>query len=189
MTSPAEERSIAVRKRNADNRRRAAVMERRIAKYLQGSRIPMSGAGALKGDGIVYSKIGMYLVECKLSALFSKGYSVPSMRFEYRWLSKLEKDVKSMRAKFGILVFHYHKTRPDYVIMRRDWFYHLGDDTDLIDAFVFTSDRSGYNLRIDLLDKWLQQKPGPRSVMLWQTPVGEYVVMHLDTFKELLDAI
>lgn len=111
-----ELKSAEIRKQNALNRTRARNMEIRIAKLLGGYRVPMSGAGSIKGDVIVPSNFGTYLVECKYTARFTKTRE-PRFTFPAAFLPKLRKDVKSMAAPFGILVFHFHDVSGDYVIL------------------------------------------------------------------------
>src|SRR6185436_28311 len=112
------------RRRNNLNRSRARRMEDRVAKFLGGNRVPMSGAGSLKGDGLVYTPIGLLVLECKVTS--GGGPAGPTLYFPAcRWMTKLESDTKALKGKFGILIIHYHGTNQDYVVMRRDWFYHI----------------------------------------------------------------
>lgn len=102
---------------NAINRRRAKEMERRVAKFLKGNRVPASGAMmGMKGDCYIpLVNSGQYLVECKLSA--HKAYDAPTIILDLRWFDKILKDTKSMNARFGILVIHYHGMKEDYVFV------------------------------------------------------------------------
>lgn len=123
---------------NKTNKDRARAMERRIAKYLRGSRVPMSGAAAQwKGDCIVplINNPGIYLVECKLTASRIKSSAgkntekltdpsktvkseeVGNMAIQLKWFTKLRSEVQAMNAKFGILVIHYHNFTGDYVFI------------------------------------------------------------------------
>ncbi len=105
----------------ATNKRRAAAMERRVMDYLDGYRVPMSGAGSIKGDGLGYCELGPFIVECKYSAQLGKA-NVPRLFLDTRWLKKLELEVKYMRARFGVLVGHFHDIKHDYAFIRKDWY-------------------------------------------------------------------
>jgi hypothetical protein len=103
---------------NAINRRRAKNMERDVAYYLKGKRVPSSGAIAgMKGDcTIPLESGGFYIVECKMSANQDKsGNSCIILSLE--WFNKVVKDARSMSAKFGVLVIHYFGKKQDYVFV------------------------------------------------------------------------
>ena len=96
------------------NKSRAKDMERTVTKRLNGDRVPMSGAGFIKGDGIVYlpDNQGFMSVECKLSAGIGKDGA--QIVFVEKWIPKLQQDCESMRGigcKFGffILKYMFHK--------------------------------------------------------------------------------
>ena len=96
------------------NKTRSKDMERTVTKRLNGDRVPMSGAGFIKGDGIVYlpDNQGFMSVECKLSGGIGK-YG-PQILFIEKWIGKLQQDCNSMRGigcKFGffILKYMFHK--------------------------------------------------------------------------------
>lgn len=94
---------------------RSQSMERTIAKALNGTRVPMSGAGMFKGDGVVnHPKLGMYLIECKTSEYVhrTKGSGI---RVVDRWFDKLEQDRVAMKATFAMFVFHWHR-KPLYYV-------------------------------------------------------------------------
>lgn len=109
---------------NNTNRRRAAAMELRVAKYLTGERVPLSGSLArYKGDVRVPLSHGFYIIECKLSAGTTKQ-GEPQMLFQYSWLTKLRREAIAMRARFGILIIHYHGVQNDFVFVPQDaWEY------------------------------------------------------------------
>lgn len=106
---------------NATNRRRAKNMERDVARYLKGKRVPSSGAIAgMKGDcTIPLENSGFYLVECKMSAAQDK-YGNSKIVLTLDWFDKVLKDAQSMNARFGILVIHYFGKKEDYVFVHRD---------------------------------------------------------------------
>lgn len=97
-----------IAKRNKDRSRR---QEQRIAKYLSGNRVPMSGSGAIKGDCIVpFDEYRSIFVECKFTEKDILKVYVP-------WLDKIIEDSRSMRAMFGILVISFYRHSNDYVLI------------------------------------------------------------------------
>lgn len=107
-----------IRQRNKD---RSKAMERYITKHLNGRRTPMSGAGMIKGDGIVYlpNDSGIAVIECKLTGVVNK--KGPAIAFQVEWLEKLQSDVNAMRslgAKFGILIVKFMYVREMYAFVR-----------------------------------------------------------------------
>ena len=166
------------------NKSRSRTMERNVAKKLGGNRVPMSGSGMLKGDGLVYFSRGLYIIECKFSALrMDEVHGLkPKMRFDYRWLKKLDEDVAAMKARFGILVIQYHQHSDYYVFLKEPIFRQYVSDTEPISDGIIEM-RSGINLIKNTLDEKMQQS---RCIRI-TTSVGEYVAMHIKTFKELFD--
>ena len=73
------------RERNRLNKQRSKAMERRVAKYLNGDRTPLSGAGASKGDVMVpfANRPGRYLIECKLTEQMHGGE--PCIKIRKAW--------------------------------------------------------------------------------------------------------
>lgn len=102
------------------NRRRAKDMERRVTRFLNAQRTPMSGAGMIKADGIgQLATGGIYLIECKLSAKIDIKLG-PKVAFQYGWIPKLRQDVTAMRglgARFGVFVIHWHGYNDDLVFV------------------------------------------------------------------------
>jgi hypothetical protein len=113
-----KEELAQIRKLNRDRSKR---MERDITQRLNGKRTPMSGAGVIKGDGIVAlpDNQGLCILECKVSSsLHAKNG--PQMPFEIRWLTKLESDTQAMRmlgSRFGALIIKFHNTSRMYVFI------------------------------------------------------------------------
>lgn len=103
---------------NATNRRRSKDMERRVARYLKGLRVPASGAMmGMKGDCYIpLATGGQYLIECKLSAAKDRQ-DKPRMTLDMKWFSKIINDYRAMNMHFGILVIHYHGLKEDYVFV------------------------------------------------------------------------
>lgn len=176
-------RALAYKKQNKLNRERAKRMEKYVSQYLGGNRVPMSGAGFLKGDGLVYFDKGLYLIECKFSSMRNSKNQVPKIRLDFRWLTKLEDEVKAMRARFGILVFHYRCKKGNYVIMRLDWF------REYINPIVkihpgYTIMSSGINMEHEDLESRMAE-----NVISLTIPQGEYVIMMIEDFKTWLDVM
>lgn len=191
---------------NATNRRRAKAMERRVAKFLNGLRIPMSGAAAkFKGDVTVdfVNNPGKYIVECKLSDAISINKH-PQIVIRLDWFTKIQQEAAAMRAKFGILVIHYHGDKSDYVFLRSDhldWMYTKSDRAYVIDAIIaarlipfdimrFSSGklRSLYGLEDRDIHRILQDFHG-FNVGAVSTPDGTYYVMELRQFRDLMEGI
>lgn len=180
----AEERQKAVRDRNNQNKRRARQMELRVAKVLRGNRVPMSGAGSIKGDCMIISeRLGMILVECKTSASRNAA-GLSQIRIDFRWLTKLDQDVRATHAKLGVLIFHYHDARSDYVIVRKDWYTYIGGKQPT-QATTFVGDkRNGFLLKRVVIEKALQDSP--EHLALLSTQWGEYVILTIEALRELI---
>ena len=91
--------------RNKKNKDRGRQMETRIAQQIKGVRVPMSGAGAMKGDVEGISPYGLYLIECKLSAQKNKKSGEKTIRFEFEWITKIRAEAKKGHRAFGMLIF------------------------------------------------------------------------------------
>ena len=96
---------------NAKNKARAKAMEQRIAKYLNGNRVPMSGSGTLKGDCFVpFDEYRTIYVECKLT-------EKEKITMYQAWLEKVDVESKAMRCIFGMIVVHFIMQRGDYTFI------------------------------------------------------------------------
>lgn len=102
---------------NRLNRQRAKAMEKRVARYLDGTQTPQSGAGSAKGDILIdfVSRPGKYMIECKLSAARPGGK--PRINIYKYWIPKMKDDAKAMRALFPLLVYHFHDIAGDFVVI------------------------------------------------------------------------
>lgn len=181
-------------------------MERRVARFLNGARTPMSGASSrYKGDVSVefINNPGKYIIECKLSDAMS-GSNLPQIVIRLDWFAKIQREAIAMRAKFGILVIHYHGLKQDYVFIRSD---HLD--------WVFT--RSPY---AHVIDHIIQLQLEPKDIMRFDngklrtlfaleqrrliemftdvdgfkagvvnTPDGTYYIFELRQFRDLMEGI
>jgi hypothetical protein len=92
-------------------------MEKRVARYLDGTQTPQSGAGSAKGDILIdfVSRPGKYMIECKLSAARPGGK--PRINIYKYWIPKMKDDAKAMRALFPLLVYHFHDIAGDFVVI------------------------------------------------------------------------
>ncbi len=190
--SYADERKAAVIARNNQSRRRSRQMELRIAKLLGGRRVPMSGAGQIKGDcQVITDKIGEIYIECKYSAgLHNK--SEPRIRIDFRWFDKMAKDAAIMRSKFAALVFRYHDTRlSDYVIIPVEVFQKYADDpnVDRLDmlAVIDAGEKNGINMEKKMLDVAFAANPRGEGLCMLHCIKGWFVIMDIQLFKEMIN--
>ncbi len=182
-------------------------MERRVAKFLDGSRTPMSGAAAkFKGDVTVdfLQNPGKYIIECKLSDAIS-GSNVPHIVLALKWFAKLQQEASAMRAKFGVLIIHYHGLRADYVFLRSDhldWLFTKSIRADVIDSIIaaripardimrFANGklRTLFALEQRVIEDQLFRDINGYKVGAVNTPDGTYYVFNLIQFKELMEGV
>lgn len=173
---------------NRKNKARSQSMEREVARILGGRRVPMSGAGSMKGDcEIETEKVGRIYVECKYSAQSHK-VSGPSIRLDYRWFDKMEKDALSMKAKFPVLIVQYGDIRfAKYVILREEIVHRYATDVDYITnaKTIDTGERNGLNLLKSEIDTHFSLHDYP--VVLLHCIKGAFVIMHINVFKEIIN--
>lgn len=182
-------------------------MERRVAKFLQGSRTPMSGAAAkYKGDVSVefINNPGRYIIECKLSD-DSNVDGEPRIAVKLQWFSKIQQEATAMRCKFGILVIHYHGHKEDYVFIRSDhldWVFTRSSRADVINAIISANieadniatfpdgkKRTLYGLERKRIEQRIFRDIMGFKVGAVQTPDGKYYVIELQQFRDLLEGI
>lgn len=173
---------------NATNRRRSKDMERRVAKYLRGTRVPASGAIAgMKGDCVIPLVSGFYLVECKLSAAQNETDNHPKIILNMNWFDKIIQDAKSMGAKFGVLVIHFHSRKRDYVFIPSHAMQYLalkskhGFDIDLIRNDVNPTDLSTLNNRRRTIYTLYQNKLEESLITVRGYQAASYLFSSKDT--------
>lgn len=110
-----------IRSRNKD---RSKDMERKVTARLNGRRTPMSGAGMVKGDGIVYlpNDNGLCVLECKVTSRLHPTQG-PRVLLQSLWFDKLQRDTQAMKglgAKFGILIIKFLHIREMYCFVHTD---------------------------------------------------------------------
>ena len=193
------------KKTNALNKTRSKQMENRIAKVLSGRRIPMSGAAAqFKGDvEVLFENYpGKYIIECKLSAQ-KKPTGEPVIPIDLKWFPKITEEASNMNAKFGILVVHYQDFGNDYVFVKRTivtkpMTQYESPYTDVLEGLMqltpvidmrFTQagkPRSGYDLQRKDIETAMVHIKGFGGVRVI-TPDDEYLIMHLSTWKVVVE--
>lgn len=188
---------------NKLNKSRARLMEGRVARYLRGTRVPMSGAARQwKGDCIIEftNNPGKYIVECKLSA--ARKLDDFRLRIQFDWLTKIEREAIAMNAKFAILAIHFHGYRTDFVIVKKETLELIArrytQDTYIPEIYnlinapiskdvryrVTGEPRTGYTLSRDALVKSMQGTFIKGTKYLF--PSGEYVILSLEHFRDLV---
>lgn len=166
----------------------------------------MSGAAAkYKGDVSVefINNPGKYIIECKLSAALS-GSSLPQLVIELKWFAKLQQEAAAMRAKFGVLIIHYHGLKEDYVFVRSDhlnWIFTKSKYAYIIDNIIAANiepkdimrfangkKRTLFALEQRRIEEAMIEFQGFR-VMAVNTPDGTYYVFELTQFRDLMEGI
>lgn len=190
---------------NATNRNRARSMEQRIAKYLRGDRTPASGAMAkYKGDITVdfVNNPGKYIIECKMSA-GKDGNDNKQIGIQFSWFPKIKQEAAAMRAKFGILVIHYHNAKGDYVFvddLTLTWlmaYSPFSSALSRIKHVPFVIDmrfkknnepRAVYSLKLQHIEDTFTDIEGIKVVKAL-VPEGMYYIFTLQQYRDLLEGI
>ena len=90
---------------NRKNKQRSRTMEQEVARLVGGNRVPMSGAGKIKGDVFApFDEYRSYYIECKLTQ--HETLSLPVAVF-----SKALEECKEMRLLFPVFVFKFVNQR------------------------------------------------------------------------------
>lgn len=184
----AMERKAKITAINAKNRQRGKQMERRVMKALKGNRVPMSGAGSIKGDGQVFSSIGYILVECKCSAAIDSQRR-QKLRVDFRWLTKMELEARIMNARFPILVIHHMDAKQDYVIIAQQYFekYFRKSIGDMLPTAIL--DLHGKNGWTAMRHKLELDFAHEVRYTILDTDLGPYVICPLSWFAALLEEL
>jgi hypothetical protein len=172
---------------NRLNRQRAKAMEKRVARYLDGTQTPQSGAGSAKGDILIdfINRPGKYMIECKMSSETTDGEA--SITTYKLWFDKMYKDARAMRALFPILVFHYHNRQGDYVVAPKEGLLKLGITFDETGAFVKTFNTVAKSFKIHARYADTTKKP-PYYILLIVNDVV-YYCMTLEYFRDIMKEI
>jgi hypothetical protein len=189
---------------NATNKRRAADMERRVAKYLSGDRTPASGAmSKYKGDvKVPLSRNKHFLIECKMSAA-RDSYGNPEIAMQSAWFPKNKKDAKAMGSVFSVLIIHHHGLSGDYVFVPLEALQWIGDRTSYAEvvsdmcslpvAMDYSVKPNGsYRAMFKLQRKHIEQHMQPVSGMRatkFKLVDGDYVIMSLEHFRDIIEDI
>lgn len=195
----------AIKKRNELNKQRSKAMERNIAAKLRGTRVPMSGAmRQYKGDVEIpfINHPGKYIIECKLSSQRNNTSGEPQLRLVFDWFTKLHSEAKSINAKFGVLIIHFQQFSNDYVFIRSDivqmlikrYGITMAETIRKLFSVAAVIDwrydkkgkaRSGYNVQRKELERDMITVNDIKGLRVF-IPDGEYLVLHLDSFKEVV---
>ena len=192
ITSPAKFKQIDNRRKeiNRLNRQRAKAMEKRVARYLDGTQTPQSGAGSAKGDILIdfTNRPGKYMIECKLSSVRVK--CVPMMQLLKKWIPKMNRDATSMRAQFPILVFHFHDVSGDWVVVETSNLHKIGVFPAVIDPTepkVAHYDTVAKSAKVYLTQaKYAEDRP---YYALLSIDSVLYYFMTLEYFKDIMKEI
>lgn len=163
---------------NKRNRRRSVSMETKVMNILSGFRVPMSGAGAIKGDGLAYCPIGSYIVECKTRKPSITADGRKYIRLEKKWLEKIDEESRYMGTRFGSFALQfYYDTKfyfflPVWVFLKFD---NLADSIYTIEA----PDKEAYPIYKDVLNEHMN------PYILLKTSVGDFVIMNIHKFVDL----
>jgi hypothetical protein len=193
------------------NRQRSRSMETRIAKYLKGTRQPMSGAiGRLKGDcEIPLDDRRTFYVECKLSSQF-KHAKFHSIRMDHKWFIKMHVEARSMKSVFAIMVVHYHLQRDDYVFIRINDFMRVvypcqSEELQktlnalITDAIVIDStvNKAGGNIKtfnllkrdLDLCMITKDNMVMTRFIQHGESQKEEYLIFRISDFRDMIESV
>ena len=167
-----------------DNRRRGLATETRVAKLFDGVKVPMSGAGGIKGDVIIpKSYFGSIFVEVKNKS--ERKGDVPVAIIPLATLTKMEQQSATFNHVGAFLFFHYHNVvRGDYCIMNYP---------------DFTSFAQRRGIRIDVKESYSEKKRfiiplfmvqplqhSSDACMIWTVQDKVYAVCHASTMRRIL---
>lgn len=179
-----------VKKRNNTNKSRSKNQERQVAKYLGAARVPMSGAGMLKGDGLWNTPHGLLVYECKYTAAHNPHYGW-TLRMQYSWLEKMQRDGASMKAKFSFLIIHFFNQIGGIpwgtVVIREEDILPFFQPEWLEDAFEYEHVDGHAAARMyykEIRNAYKLNKAFPCIKLL--TPHGPYVILPLWALKQLI---
>lgn len=155
-------------------------MESRVAKYLNGNRVPMSGSGSLKGDCYVpYDEYRTIYIECKLT-------QSDVMRVPQTWLEKIEEETLSMRCVCGILVIHFVGSQTDYCFISEGGINKLQKLSGIPVVGDATIHDHVYDRKTIPLSKHFLKEHIPTWI---KTQHGLWLGLHLASIKSFLDGI
>lgn len=161
---------------NRLNRQRGKQFEQEVAKLLGGLRVPMSGAGYLKGD--VFARTyqnDLVLIECKFSSRDdSRGSFIV---FFERYFERLIENAARMAAPYAVLAFRFFGSSYTYFCLFADNFLSLGGDITKLPYVEFTKSKTVHKITLDFL-------PNP----FWTKLCGyDIVIAGQESFLALLE--
>ena len=162
---------------NNINRQRSKAMERSVARYFGGVRVPMSGSGGLKGDCIVpYDTYRNIYVECKHA-------SSKKIRVQQAWLEKISRETKDMRCFLGMLVVHYLYTRCYLCLVPEECITRMAIDKQK--RFVFSVQDQVHDLKSFVIDYTVLKR---QKLPEWiQTQHGNWLMLEHVQMKRFLE--
>lgn len=173
--------SLKIKERTNINKKRAKVMERHVARILHGYRVPMSGAGSLKGDVIVNTPAGSFLVECKSSS--AKKNDKKYIFILKDTFEKTKTSAQRMHYPFWCVIFKFYREGEHWVLVPRFFMERI------FDTFQIPFDYS--SLRTDIKYKQTQMSVKflfedikdvrAGCLVLFDT---EFFIFDLETFAE-----
>jgi hypothetical protein len=183
-------RKAEMQKRNNTNKSRSKSQERAVAKFLGASRVPMSGSGMLKGDGIWNSPKGLIIYECKYSSVHHAIFG-HTLRIQYHWIPKLESDAASMKASLYFLIVHFYNqiggVRWGTCFIREELIAPLMLPEWLEGAFEYEHSDQRAAVRVyyrEIRNLYKLNKAFPCGWLL--TPHGKHVILPLWALKQLI---
>lgn len=190
----------ARKERNRLNRKRGKKMETEISILFLGNtrgKVAASGAGSDKGDVKVPlpNNSGNCYVECKTSALRHEklGAGIP-LRFE--WFDIIERNRIAMGHRMGILAIHFHQYSGNYIFFRTQDIpliesisgntYHFGGM--VIDGRYSKAGKKRITdtFHRGIMLEGFKQSTGSFPNIRYETHSGQYVVVSVEDFKEIL---
>jgi hypothetical protein len=168
-------------KRVKTNKRRATEMERRVSERLKAKRVPMSGAGSIKGDVFSSSEYGMYVCECKFTSGRDR-HDHAGVTVNKRWLKKLDEDQHDMTAQFSFLVLRFHRITRMFVLMRREYYERLFGPPTNTSLVQFKG--VGCMMKLPQLEEWLRDDD---HVEMDMVGLGYYVLIDFEKLEQKLN--
>ena len=173
------------------NKRRGKEMEKKVAKILKGNRVPMSGAGSIKGDCTApLDEYRTIYVECKMTARKVENnylFSIP-----HEWFHKIEREAKAMRSVFGILVIQWFRLPEYWVFMPLDKLHFLEEAKDInLKHWITERKETGELKKIRLTNNYTRNQflAGNRVYDVPNHQTGEnktWIVVSMNDFVEVL---
>jgi hypothetical protein len=142
------------------NKDRSRRQEQKIASYLKGRRVPMSGSGTMKGDiRVPFDDYRDIYGECKFT-------EKDTLSVQVAWLEKIRTEAHTERCLFGILVISFYRHSNNYILISpegtRILRTHLGDQIfDAIPMLATAYEGKAFSIgRSTEVRRYIQTKAG-----------------------------